>query len=587
MLYYATLVTDLTAMIICLWMAFYLLTRGFPSRMTLRGIILLAALGAFFFSAYYTFFTQAPMAVVWRNVFKIIGLCFWHDLTLQLLTKDTRKRRLTWTVGLYILGLVAALSLIIEKPFVIHQNVLYLSGIVMSFSALLFGSFLVLASAGILYNLLAHPRVGFTNEGKYFLFASLFATAGVGYVTLDLALAQPMPRIVQDLLIFSGVFMLGLSVARHSSLVDRRSTLQDFPLTGLAILSFTAFYVLAALRLGISLQFIGPLAAFVVLTHSLYDLVREFLERQRLRHESTFRRQFMRLARKNARDSLRLRLQKGLDLLCSTLDASSGFIGVKEDDSFTVTASRQSSPVDTRFPASTFVCEDFCKITNDLIPDIQFIAPSFDGQIQIAVLGIGSPKTHREYSPRDLELLSEMAEYVGTLVSLSGYVVQNDPATQESGNNEEEADRVASSMLGAMAVSLDQEFIRFVEEGLRQLSDYISLGQSPLVERLDLPGDSHIERGKKLHSVLIEGIKLLRPARERPPEPLPRIWYNHAVLYDAYVEGVANREVMARLYISEGTFNRTRRNAIRGLARLLMEKYSPPGYSVNLQPPDS
>ncbi|MBL8103630.1 MAG: hypothetical protein JNM02_13940, partial [Anaerolineales bacterium] len=57
-----------------------------------------------------------------------------------------------------------------------------------------------------------------------------------------------------------------------------------------------------------------------------------------------------------------------------------------------------------------------------------------------------------------------------------------------------------------------------------------------------------------------------------PPEPLPRVWYNHAVLHDAYVEGVPNREIMARLYISEGTFNRTRRNAIRGLARLLMEK---------------
>ena len=33
-----------------------------------------------------------------------------------------------------------------------------------------------------------------------------------------------------------------------------------------------------------------------------------------------------------------------------------------------------------------------------------------------------------------------------------------------------------------------------------------------------------------------------------------------------------NREIMARLYISEGTFNRTRRNALKGLARLLIEK---------------
>jgi hypothetical protein len=64
----------------------------------------------------------------------------------------------------------------------------------------------------------------------------------------------------------------------------------------------------------------------------------------------------------------------------------------------------------------------------------------------------------------------------------------------------------------------------------------------------------------------------LKPSEVRPPEPLPRLWYNYAVLYDAYVECMPNREIMARMYISEGTFNRTRRNAIRGLARLLMER---------------
>ena len=85
---------------------------------------------------------------------------------------------------------------------------------------------------------------------------------------------------------------------------------------------------------------------------------------------------------------------------------------------------------------------------------------------------------------------------------------------------------------------------------------------------------THIERGKRLQEYLLAAIELLKPAEKRPPEPLPRIWYNHAVLYDAYVEGVQNREIMARLYISEGTFNRTRRNAIRGLARLLAEKNS-------------
>jgi hypothetical protein len=87
-----------------------------------------------------------------------------------------------------------------------------------------------------------------------------------------------------------------------------------------------------------------------------------------------------------------------------------------------------------------------------------------------------------------------------------------------------------------------------------------------------MTGDSHIERGKRLQKLLAESIDALKPSEARPPEPLSRVWYSYAVLYDAYVECVPNREIMARLYISEGTFNRTRRNAIRGLARLLMEK---------------
>jgi hypothetical protein len=89
---------------------------------------------------------------------------------------------------------------------------------------------------------------------------------------------------------------------------------------------------------------------------------------------------------------------------------------------------------------------------------------------------------------------------------------------------------------------------------------------------MNIRAESQIECGKQLNKLLIDSIESLRPAEKRPAEPLPRVWYNYAVLHDAYVEGVPNREIMARLYISEGTFNRTRRNALRGLARMLMER---------------
>ena len=114
-------------------------------------------------------------------------------------------------------------------------------------------------------------------------------------------------------------------------------------------------------------------------------------------------------------------------------------------------------------------------------------------------------------------------------------------------------------------------FIKLVEDALRKFPDFILLGASPLAGYLGVQGETQIARGKQPQRLLQEAIEALRPDGRRPAEPLPRAWYNYVVLYDAYVEGVLNREVMARLYISEGAFNRTHRNAVRGVARLLIE----------------
>ena len=129
----------------------------------------------------------------------------------------------------------------------------------------------------------------------------------------------------------------------------------------------------------------------------------------------------------------------------------------------------------------------------------------------------------------------------------------------------------AKEMVDTIKTNPDSSLVKEVEEALRNLYDYIALGQSPLTEWTAVSGESHIECGKNLQAILINAIDMLRPPGQRPSEPLPRVWYNYVVLHDAYVEDVPNREIMARLYISEGTFNRTRRNALRGLSRLLLE----------------
>ena len=74
MLFQATVLVDLTAMAICLWMAFYLFARGFPSRVTMRGVILLLSLSAFFFGAYNNIFNQITGTAALRAAFLSIGL---------------------------------------------------------------------------------------------------------------------------------------------------------------------------------------------------------------------------------------------------------------------------------------------------------------------------------------------------------------------------------------------------------------------------------------------------------------------------------------------------------------------------------
>ena len=82
---------------------------------------------------------------------------------------------------------------------------------------------------------------------------------------------------------------------------------------------------------------------------------------------------------------------------------------------------------------------------------------------------------------------------------------------------------------------------------------------------------THIERGKAVQEVLIKAIEKLRPLSPILRDPPPREWYPYLILYDAYLEEIPNRDIMSKLYISEGTFNRTRRAAIRSVARALGE----------------
>jgi hypothetical protein len=458
----------------------------------------------------------------------------------------------------------------------------------LGFPYILYGIFQITIVLAILYNLLAEDRIGLTRQGKYFLVASFFPVFAITSGVIGLAISPQLPRVITDLLSFGGMFLLGISVARHQTMIERRTTIQELPVSLVTIVLLTGAYAYLAIRWGVPPEKMSAVVAIAILTHSLVDLVREFLERQRIRNESAFRYQFRELENEDSRgEGLESRLQEGLELLCNRLSSSGGFIAVRNGESFAVVASKESVEPGTQIPAEIVLCDDIIPPKTNQLPGTTWIAPAFEGQTQVAVIGIGKHRFKPDYSTGDLDLLAEVAEHIGLIVSLnnrnSGRAQQILQLVSEVQSKNTEMSTVADEMMASLSTSTDVELVKLVEDGLRHYSDYIALGQSPLADWAGINAASHVERGKQLQMFLTECIDLLRPPGTRPPEPFPRVWYSYVVLHDAYVEGVPNREIMARLYISEGTFNRTRRNALRGLAKLMLERIKSRG-SVSSSP---
>lgn len=577
MLLQATIFVTLFAMAVTLWMGFYLFARGFPSRMTLRVVVVMLALSGFFFGAYNNIFVQTTGSAAIRAVLLVIVLAGWYSVTFHVMSDRDQKRYRFIEWGIYGLGVLSIIFLLQPGAFIKEAgNALYVAHMNnQSWAYRVYGIFQLLISFGIMLNLLVGDRVGLTPRGKYFLVTSIFPVVSVIYGVISLGNPNPTPRIIQDTLAFCGVFVLGLSVLRHQTLTERRSTLHEFPLTTLGALGLAALSTYFAWRWGVPVAMLSAVAAFVVLSVGIYDLTREFLERSRTRKESELRKQFRQLDSESANEeTLKARLQEGLDRLCKTIEAPGGFVAIRREGQFLVTASRSSVAVGSVLSAEVVACEDLSHPTNDPLSALAWLAPSFEGRLQVAVVGIEKSRSRMEYSTGNLELLAEVADQIGTIASLSNAQPRPSGEGAESGSskNAEELKSAAGKMLDSITAHTDEEFIKMVEEALRHLPDTVTLGQSALAEKIVTQGESHIERGKHLQTLLTTSIEAFKPAEKRPPEPLPRVWYNHAVLHDAYVEGVPNREIMARLYISEGTFHRTRRNAIRGLARMLVEK---------------
>ena len=196
------------------------------------------------------------------------------------------------------------------------------------------------------------------------------------------------------------------------------------------------------------------------------------------------------------------------------------------------------------------------------LEEAALLIPLYIDTIQSGALLLGRPANSINYSKEDIELLLYPSDRLAEIIF----------------NARRESEYVRKlSQFAEQKKDVDHIPIKDVENALRNIFDYAYLGDLPLAHlrlietRLSSGEVTHVDRGKVVNRVLVEAVEKLHPDTDKPRDPPPREWHPYLILYGAYMEDRLNRDIMSRLYISEGTFNRTRRSAVRSVARVLGE----------------
>jgi hypothetical protein len=125
-----------------------------------------------------------------------------------------------------------------------------------------------------------------------------------------------------------------------------------------------------------------------------------------------------------------------------------------------------------------------------------------------------------------------------------------------------------------------EHLVALTEQALRRLNNPTTLGQCDLIGQLPWTlstgsgqmGDgvaadpTPLERAHHLRDVLVSTIERLRPPEGTDTLGSPAALQYH-ILREEYLQGLLNKQIMARHGIGEGTFHRNRRQAIRTLAQ--------------------
>ncbi len=603
MLYTFTVVANLIALAVAVWLGIYIISRSPRSGIAWLAGLALWSLAGFFLNVLLALNPPPSPALMplwmrpllwfwpagafdhgwgkWLQGWQITpAIMIWHHITLLIRTGRMNPWRWTRVISGYVIAIAAILGqrytgLVFTTT---SGDPLYLTTLVPGPLYPLYMFALFVFTAFSLINLIrsarAAPTVVQRKQLNLMVAATLIAGLAGPISFLSYRMNFLLPRVTVTLLLGSAVFMIGYAVARYSALVEGRVIGRDFLYNGIVILLIAMLYLLvvwtSVVFYGVPVVAVAIVAIVAILTHSLVDVGRrvfDFIFYSRETRE--LRAGLRRLAHQAYQaEALEENLFAALETVCRFVHATYGLVILFKDDQLQLAASYRWRQILPNLPSDVLASDDVVRLTaGTLLPPLEeaaLLVPLYTGEVQQGVLILGRPENAVSYASSDVERLLEASDQIADLIR----------------DVQRESERLAhlAEMAQALPPKPDLESgipARTVEEALRNLYDYTYLADSPLSKLKQVhregSGSTHLDRGKMVYQTILHALEKLRPPGESPREPIPRQWYPYLILYNAYLENKPNNEIMMRLYISEGTFNRTRRAAIRSLARALSE----------------
>lgn len=605
MLFTLTEIASFITMSLAIWLGLYIVTRSPRSQIVWLTSLTLWSIAALFKNVllalnpppqpdlpawlwlflpfWHTVTLKEQGATGWLQGWSITpAIMFWHHVTVLM-----RPGPLTpWRWGRIWLGYGLVIIAIILQANAQHFFVsisgtdpLYLKTLEVGPLYLLFAFFMLLYIGLSVANLLRSARTASISLlRKQFITLAVATSMGglIGPLSLAASMFKlPVPVLALAVLLGLAVLLIGYGVARYSALVDGRTLGLDLAYNGVAVGLVALLYLLVT---WISVRIYNlPAAAFVwivilaIITHALIDVARSGLDSLFYQQETHRLRDNLRrlTALAGQQPSQEEQLSLALDSLAASVQAIFGLILLFEPSRVRLVAVYRWFQAEPSLSPNALQADDVLPLKPGYFPspltEAALLIPLYQGATQIGALILGRPANGVNYAKADVERLLYPSDRLAGLLQQSRreaeYLAQLTHLVEKS---QPEA-------------GVDPISVKEVENALRNLADYAYLGQHPLANlplitaRLPEGPATHLDRGKAVHQLLAETLEKLRPPGQQPPTPPPAEWYPYLILRYAYLEDIPNREIMARLYISEGTFNRTRRAALQAITRTLGE----------------